>query len=89
MNPFHWTARRLLNDLGLAWWARVETRSPDAEYWVGPFGRRRSLEFALPDFLRDVQAEGPADLDFRVLRTCRREPLTIYSEGPPPDLSLS
>jgi len=88
MNPLHWSARSLLNQLGLAWWARVETRAPDAEYWVGPFGRRRSLELALPPFLRDLQSEGPSSLDFRVVRTCRREPLTIYSEGPPPDLSL-
>ncbi len=88
MNPLHWTVRRLANGFGLAWWARVESRSPDAEYWFGPFGRRRSLDLALPAFLRDLQAEGPASLQHRVLRTCRREPLTIYSEGPPPDLGL-
>jgi len=62
--------------------------APDAEYWFGPFGRKRSLELALPSFLRDLQTEGPASLQYRVLRTGRREPLTIYSEGPPPDLGL-
>jgi hypothetical protein len=86
MNPLHWTVRSLANGFGLAWWARVESRSPDAEYWFGPFVRRSSLNLALPAFLRDLGAEGPVSLQHRVLRTCRREPLTIYSEGPPPDL---
>jgi len=88
MNSLHWTVRSLANTFGMAWWARVDSRSPDAEYWFGPFGRRRSLDLALPAFLRDLQTEGPTSLQCRVLRTCRREPLTIYSEGPPPDLGL-
>jgi len=88
MNPLHWTVRSLANGFGLAWWARVESHSPDAVYWFGPFVRRRSLDVALPAFLCDLQVEGPGLLQYRVLRTCRREPLTIYSEGPPPDLGL-
>jgi len=88
MNRLHWTVRSLANGFGLAWWARIDSRTPDAEYWFGPFVRRRSLDLALPSFLRDLQTEGPASLQYRVLRTGRREPLTIYSEGPPPDLGL-
>jgi hypothetical protein len=76
MNPFLWPVRNLANGLGLAWWARVETRSPDAIYWFGPFVRRGSLEAALPSFLDDLRAESPASLEHRMLRTRRGEPLT-------------
>ena len=35
-SPFRATA----NLLGLAWWARIDTRNPDVTYWFGPFVRR-------------------------------------------------
>lgn len=68
--------RNLANGLGLAWWARVETHSPDAIYWFGPFVRRHTLEAALPAFLDDLRSEQPASLDSTCLRTSRQEPLT-------------
>jgi len=56
MNPLLWPVRNVANGLGLAWWARVETRSPDAIYWFGPFVRRTTLEAALPAFLEDLRS---------------------------------
>ena len=76
MNPLLWPVRSVANGLGLAWWARVETRSPDAVYWFGPFVRRSTLEAALVSFLDDLRAESPASLDHTLLRTQRSEPLT-------------
>jgi hypothetical protein len=76
MNPLLWPVRSVANGLGLAWWARVETRSPDAVYWFGPFVRRSTLEEALPPFLDDLRSESPASLDYECLRTSRGEPLT-------------
>ncbi len=76
MNPLLWPMRGVANGLGLAWWARVETRSPDAVYWFGPFVRRRSLEAALSGFLDDLRSESPASLEHQCLRTGRGEPLT-------------
>ena len=76
MNPLLWPVRSVANGLGLAWWARVETRSPDAIYWFGPFVRRTTLEAALVSFLADLRAESPASLDHSLLRTQRGEPLT-------------
>jgi len=81
MNPLLWPARSLLNGLGLAWWARVETRSPDAVYWFGPFVRRSTLEQQLPAFLDDLRSESPASLEHRLLRTNRGEPLTETLES--------
>jgi len=76
MNPLLWPMRNVANGLGLAWWARVETRSPDAVYWFGPFVRRSTLEAALPAFLDDLRSESPASMAHRLLRTGRREPFT-------------
>ena len=78
MNPLLWPMRNLANGLGLAWWARVETRSPDATYWFGPFVRRSTLEEALPAFLEDLRSESPASLDYNLLRINRGEPLTEF-----------
>ena len=82
MNPLLWPARSVANGLGLAWWARVETRSPDAVYWFGPFVRRSTLEEALPAFLADLRSEAPARLDHQLLRTRRGEPLTEAADLP-------
>jgi hypothetical protein len=72
--------RSVANGLGLAWWARVETRTPDVTYWFGPYVRRQSLEEALPPFLADLCNEGMAELNHTVLRTHRGEPFTISAE---------
>jgi hypothetical protein len=76
MNALLGPARSCANGLGLAWWARVETRSPDVTYWFGPYLRRRTLETQLPPFLSDINAEGVASLDYRDVRSRRQEPLT-------------
>jgi hypothetical protein len=81
MNPLLWPMRNLANGLGMAWWARVETRSPDAVYWFGPFVRRSTLEEALPDFLNDLRSESPLTLDYSLVRTTRHEPLTELPGG--------
>jgi hypothetical protein len=86
MNPLLWPVRNLTNALGLAWWARVETRSPDAVYWFGPFVRRRTLEAAVLPFLDDLRQEGPASLTHELLRTSRGEPLTELPDTAAPSL---
>ncbi|QEY31492.1 DUF1816 domain-containing protein [Synechococcus sp. RSCCF101] len=72
--------RAIANGLGVAWWARVETRSPDVTYWFGPFLRRSGLEKALAGFLADLKEEAPGSMDHAILRTRRGEPLTIEAE---------
>ena len=81
MTSLYQPFRSVANGLGLAWWARVETRDPDVTYWFGPYVRRSSLEAALPPFLADLRTEGVAELNHTLLRTRRGEPFTI---APPP-----
>ena len=73
--------RNLANGLGMAWWARIETTGPDVTYWFGPFLSRQGLESALPSFLEDISSEEPQSLNHTLLRTRRKEPLTIAAEG--------
>lgn len=77
MNPLLWPLRSLANGLGLAWWARVQTHSPEMTYWFGPFVRRQELDAALQPFLDDLRHEAPGGLEHEVLRVRRGEPLTI------------
>ena len=35
--------RNLGNKLGLAWWAKVETATPSATFWYGPFLTKQNL----------------------------------------------
>jgi hypothetical protein len=86
MNPLLWPVRNLANAVGLAWWARVETRNPDAVYWFGPFIRRHTLEAALVPFLEDLRTEAPASMEHRLLRTSRDEPFTELPDTPSPSL---
>ena len=70
--------RSVANGLGLAWWARVETRQPDVTYWFGPYVRRSSLQAALSPFLADLRSEGAArELVNRIQRLRREAELEI------------
>ncbi|WP_461556971.1 DUF1816 domain-containing protein, partial [Synechococcus sp.] len=71
MGLFSAPLRATANALGLAWWARVDTRQPDVIYWFGPYVRRHTLEAKLPAFLADLRSEAPAVLEHRLVRTRR------------------
>ena len=76
IQPLVWPVRSVANGLGIAWWARVETKSPDVVYWFGPFVRQARLKEELTSFLDDLRSESPASLQVTLLRTRRQEPFT-------------
>tara|TARA_B100000029_G_scaffold125995_1_gene119636 strand:- start:441 stop:671 length:231 start_codon:yes stop_codon:yes gene_type:complete len=65
------------NKLGLAWWAKVETTTPNVTYWFGPFLTRRSLKINLTGFEKDLFSEGSNSIKHTLVRERRGEPLTI------------
>ncbi len=65
------------NNLGLAWWAKVETNTPNVIYWFGPFLTRRSLKVNLSTFEEDLSLEGFDSIKHTMVRGRRDEPLTI------------
>ncbi|ABM72237.1 conserved hypothetical protein [Prochlorococcus marinus str. MIT 9515] len=69
--------RNFGNKLGLAWWAKVETVTPAATYWYGPFLTKRSLNKNLKKFLNDLSDEGSIDIQHSIIRCKREEPLTV------------
>ena len=69
--------RNLGNKLGLAWWAKVETMSPSAIYWYGPFLTKGSLKQNLEKFLSDLSEEGSIDIKHNIVRCNKEEPLTV------------
>ncbi|WP_320674438.1 DUF1816 domain-containing protein [Prochlorococcus sp. MIT 1341] len=77
MSPILRGLRSLSNSLGMAWWAEVETKRPNATYWFGPFLTKRSLHGNLERFLNDLSQESPEGLNHRFVRGRRSEPLTI------------
>jgi len=70
--------RNFGNKLGLAWWAKVDTESPNATYWYGPFLTKRSLIENLELFLNDLSKEGSKDIKHIIVRCNKEEPLTIF-----------
>tara|TARA_B100000212_G_scaffold310578_1_gene261737 strand:- start:1157 stop:1390 length:234 start_codon:yes stop_codon:yes gene_type:complete len=69
--------RKLGNKLGLTWWAKVETHSPDVIYWFGPFLTKKNLEGNLKTFITELNDEGSKDISHTLIRCRKSEPLTI------------
>ena len=65
------------NKLGLAWWAKIETKQPDTIYWYGPFITKRSLKENMPSFIKDLADEGSKIIKHSLVRCKKEEPLTI------------
>ena len=69
--------RNFGNKLGLAWWAKIETESPSATYWFGPFITKRSLKENMPSFIQDLADEGSINIKHSFVRCKKDEPLTF------------
>ena len=69
--------RNFGNKLGLAWWAKVETETPTATYWYGPFLTKRSLNKHLENFISDLSEEGSKNIQHIIIRCNKEEPLTV------------
>ena len=69
--------RNFGNKLGLAWWAKVDTGTPPATYWYGPFLTKSSLNENLKEFLTDLAEEGSVDIKHNIVRCNKEEPLTV------------
>ena len=65
------------NNLGLAWWAKVETDQPCITYWYGPFLTKRSLKDNISFFIKDLSDEGSTNIQYSLVRCKKEEPLTV------------
>ncbi len=69
--------RNFGNKLGLALWAKIDTETPTATYWYGPFLTKRSLNENLEQFLKDLSEEGSKNIKHSIVRCNKEEPLTV------------
>ena len=65
------------NKLGLAWWAKIETKQPNGIYWFGPFFTKRSLKENMSSFINDLSDEGFKNVQHSLIRCKKEEPLTV------------
>jgi len=70
--------RKFGNKLGLAWWAKIETETPFATYWYGPFLTKRSLKGNIDSFIQDLIDEGSINVKHSIVRCKKEEPLTVF-----------
>ena len=69
--------RNFGNNLGLAWWAKIETKQPNTIYWYGPFITKRSLKQNITSFIKDLSDEGSSNIKYELVRCKKKEPLTV------------
>ncbi|RMH66898.1 MAG: DUF1816 domain-containing protein [Cyanobacteria bacterium J003] len=69
----------LLNGMGLAWWVKIETKTPPCTYSFGPFLTSMEAEKEKDGYIEDLKAEGAEGLEVSVVR-CRPEEVTIDAE---------
>ena len=69
--------RNFGNKLGLAWWAKIETKQPSTTYWYGPFITKRSLKENMSSFIKDLSDEGSKNIKHSLVRCKKEEPLTV------------
>jgi len=69
--------RNFGNKLGLAWWAKIETKNPSATYWYGPFLTKNSLKDNMSSFIKDLTDEGSKNIKHSLVRCKKEEPLTV------------
>ncbi len=70
-----WLAN-VVNEIGLAWWVKVETQRPHCIYYFGPFLTPAEADKEKDGYIEDLKAEGAEGFDVQVVR-CRPDNLTI------------
>ncbi|MFN4280653.1 DUF1816 domain-containing protein [Thermosynechococcus sp.] len=69
----------LVNGMGLAWWVKIDTKTPSCTYYFGPFLTQAEAEREKDGYIEDLKAEGAEGLEVSVVR-CRPEEVTIDAE---------
>ena len=69
--------RNFGNNLGLAWWAKIESEQPNITYWYGPFITKRRLKENMTFFIKDLSDEGFSKIKHSLVRCKKEEPLTV------------
>jgi hypothetical protein len=63
------------NRLGLAWWVRVTTRTPNCVYYFGPFLNQQEAYGAISGYVEDLEQEQAEGIT-AVVQRCKPAQLT-------------
>ncbi|MEI6379877.1 MAG: DUF1816 domain-containing protein [Cyanobacteriota bacterium ELA615] len=77
---------KLLDTLGLAYWAEIRTENPKCVYYFGPFASLAEAKTHHTGYLEDLQSEGAQSILVDIKR-CKPTVLTIDEEGSHENLS--
>jgi hypothetical protein len=70
----------VLEGLGLAWWLKVITRSPNCVYYFGPFVTARQVKLYQSGYLEDL-AQEKAQIESFKIEQCQPKLLTSCEDG--------
>ena len=76
---FNGPLANLYNQLGLAWWVEIKTRSPECTYYFGPFFTSGEAQKALPGYVQDLEAENAEGIE-AIVKRCKPSNVTVYKE---------
>jgi len=70
---------KIINLLGLAWWAKIDTSDPQVCYFFGPFLTSYSLKSSMKIFTKELSEEIGTSVVYIVFQGCCKEPLTLVT----------
>lgn len=70
---------KMLNFLGLAYWVKIMTKTPQCTYYFGPVFWKKSALASCGGYLEDLQSEVAQEIKV-ILKRCKLNNLTIFNE---------
>jgi hypothetical protein len=73
------TLIKIANSLGLAYWVKIATDSPNCIYYFGPFLTEKEANLARSGYVEDLKNEGAQTIKVEIGRYQPKE-LTIFDD---------
>ncbi|MEA5535753.1 DUF1816 domain-containing protein [Crocosphaera sp. XPORK-15E] len=70
---------KMLNFLGMAYWAEIITESPQCTYYFGPFSSKQEADEASTGYLEDLHNEGAQGVNV-IVKRCKPSNLTVFDD---------
>lgn len=70
-----------LQNLGLAWWVKIDTTNPRCTYYFGPFLSQQNAKQAKAGYVEDLMAEQAQGISVTIMRgELKQKNLTIFED---------
>ena len=68
-----------LENIGMAWWVEIVTKTPDCKYYFGPFVSHRQAQLSQLGYIEDLERERPKLISIEI-KQCQPKELTIFED---------